>query len=310
MTDTGAPPSSLAPTPPPKTPPIALVVHGHFYQPPRENPWTDHITREPSAAPFHDWNARISAECYRANAFARLYGHSENIEALVNNYAYLSFNFGPTLARWIDRLDPTTIERARQGDQAQARRIGAGGAMAQVWGHPILPLCSPRDRQTQITWGLQDFERRFGRKSTGIWLPETAADPKTLEALIEAGIKYTILAPEQIAQVRPPGGTWKPVNRDTLDTGRTYRFLHGDGSGRSLNLAIFDGPLSRELAFGVVTRDSASFLAAVKGSAERSAHTGKRLVLAASDGELYGHHKKFADLMLAHALARAANDAG
>ncbi|HEY0714554.1 MAG TPA: glycoside hydrolase, partial [Polyangia bacterium] len=181
MTNAGAPPSSLAPTPPPEAPPIALVVHGHFYQPPRENPWTDRITREPSAAPYHDWNARISAECYRANAFARLYGQSETIEALVNNYAYLSFNFGPTLARWIARMDPATMERARQGDEAQARRIGAGGAMAQVWGHPILPLCTPRDRQTQIAWGLLDFERRFGRKATGIWLPETAADPSTLE---------------------------------------------------------------------------------------------------------------------------------
>jgi alpha-amylase/alpha-mannosidase (GH57 family) len=290
--------------------PIALVVHGHFYQPPRENPWTDQITREPSAAPFHDWNERIQAECYRANAYARIYGSSENIEALVNNYAHISFNVGPTLARFIDRVDTTTLARMRSGDQQQLRALGMGGAMAQVWGHPILPLCSPRDRKTQIAWGIHDFERRFGRKPEGMWLPETAADPASLEALIEAGITYTILAPEQIAQVRPPGGAWKAVNRDTVDTGRGYRFVHGDGSGRAINLAVFDGPLSRELAFGTATRDSESFLATIKNVADRSSALGHRLVLAASDGELYGHHKKFADLMLAHALTVAAPKSG
>jgi alpha-amylase/alpha-mannosidase (GH57 family) len=282
--------------------PVALVVHGHFYQPPRENPWTDEITREPSAAPFHDWNERILAECYRANAFARIFGPSENILGLVNNYAHISFNVGPTLARFIARRDPTTVARMAAGNAEQVTRLGSGGGMAQVWGHPIAPLCSPRDRRTQIAWGLLDFQQRFGHRAEGMWLPETAADPATLEDLIDAGVQYTILAPEQIAQVRPAGGAWKTVNRDTLDTGRAYRFLHGDGSGRAINLAIFDGPLSRELAFGIATRDSESFLATIKSCAERSTATGRRLVLAASDGELYGHHKKFADLMLAHAL--------
>ena len=286
--------------------PTALVVHGHFYQPPRENPWTDEITREPSAAPFHDWNERILAECYRANAFARIFGPSEDIQSLVNNYAHISFNVGPTLARFIARRDPTTVARMAAGDAAQITRLGMGGGMAQVWGHPIAPLLSPRDRRTQIAWGMADFEQRFGRRAEGIWLPETAADPATLEDLIDAGVHYTILAPEQIAQVRPAGGAWKAVNRDSLDTGRGYRFVHGDGWGRSINLAIFDGPLSRELAFGTATRDSESFLSTIKACGERSSATGRRLVLAASDGELYGHHKKFADLMLAHALTSGA----
>jgi alpha-amylase/alpha-mannosidase (GH57 family) len=209
-------------------PSIALVVHGHFYQPPRENPWTDRVPREPSAAPEHDWNERILAECYRANAFARLHGASDTVRALINNYAHMSFNVGPTLARWIERRDPTTIERMRAGDEDQRRRLGRGGGIAQVWGHPIAPLLSPRDRRTQIAWGLQDFETRFGRKSEGIWLPETAVDPATLEALIEAGVSYTILAPEQIAAVRPAGERWTPVTRDTVDTGRAYRWMHGD----------------------------------------------------------------------------------
>jgi alpha-amylase/alpha-mannosidase (GH57 family) len=292
------------------TPRIALVVHGHFYQPPRENPWTDAVSREPSAAPYHDWNERILSECYRANAFARVYGPGGRIQGLVNNYTHLSFNVGPTLARWIDVTDPITSQHMRAGDEEQRRRLGAGGALAQVWGHPITPLCNPRDRRTQILWGMQDFERHFGRPAEGIWLPETGADAPTLEDLIEAGITYTILAPEQIAAVRPPGGAWKAVTRETVDTGRAYRFVHGDGSGRSIAVAVFDGPLSRELAFGTATRDSESYLAAVAASAARSSVATRRLVLAASDGELYGHHKKFADLTLAHVAAVGAASRG
>jgi hypothetical protein len=175
--------------------------------------------------------------------------------------------------------------------------------MAQVWSHPITPLLSPADRRTQILWGLYDFERRFGRAAKGMWLPETAADPATLETLIELGVEYTIVAPEQIAAVRPPGGAWTPVDRDTVDTGRAYRWMHGDGSGRHIDLCVFDGPLSRELAFGAATRDAGSFVSHVQAAAARSKSDGLRLVLAASDGELYGHHKKFADLTLAYALS-------
>ena len=146
--------------------PIALVVHGHFYQPPRENPWTDEIPREPSAAPFHDWNARIHSECYRANAFARIHDGAGRIESIVNNYDRLSFNFGPTLARFIEAHDPRTHERLRAADAAQRRRLGHGGAMAQAYAHPIVPLLSAADRRTQLLWGLADFRRRFGREAT------------------------------------------------------------------------------------------------------------------------------------------------
>src|SRR5215471_13495344 len=217
------------------TQPIALVVHGHFYQPPRENPWTDEIPREPSAAPFHDWNARIHSECYRANAFARIHDGAGRIESIVNNYDRLSFNFGPTLARFIEAHDPRTHERLRAADAAQRRRLGHGGAMAQAYAHPIVPLLSPADRRTQLLWGLADFRRRFGREADGLWLPETAVSPATLETLIELGVKFTILAPEQIAAVRPldGAGAWQPVNRDTLDTGSAYLWRHRDGSGRS-----------------------------------------------------------------------------
>ncbi|HET6147810.1 MAG TPA: DUF3536 domain-containing protein [Polyangia bacterium] len=282
--------------------PIALVVHGHFYQPPRENPWTDTIEREPSAAPLHDWNARIHTECYRANAFARIHDSKGRIEAIVNNYARLSFNFGPTLARWIELHDPETHERLRAADVEQRRRHSHGGAVAQAYAHPIVPLLSPRDRHTQLLWGLQDFERRFGRAAEGLWLPETAVDPATLEELIELGVKFTILAPEQIAAVKPPGKDWLAVDRDSVDTARAYRWRHRDGSGRTINLAVFDGPLSRAIAFGDAAGRAEAFLDAVRASADRSRLSGgQRLVLCASDGELFGHHKKFADLTLAFA---------
>lgn len=284
-----------------KHPSIALVVHGHFYQPPRENPWTDEVPREPSAAPFANWNARIHAECYRANAYARVYGPKNHIASIVNNYARMSFNIGPTLARWLERHDGQVMRRMRDGDQDQRGRLAGGGATAQVWAHAIAPLLSPHDLRTQIAWGQYDFQRRFGRAATGMWLPETAANPATLAALIDAGIKFTILAPEQIEAVRPPDGEWQVVTTETVDTGRAYRYVHPDGSGRSIALAVFDGPLSRDLAFGNATRDAASFLEAMRRSAERSAVKDRRLVLAASDGELYGHHKKFADLTLAYA---------
>jgi len=290
-------------------PSVTLVVHGHFYQPPRDNPWTDEVPAEPSAQPFHDWNARIHAECYRANAYARIYGADNRIHAMVNNYARLSFNFGPTLARWIERHDPRTLARIVAGDRQQQKRLGHGGAMAQVWGHPIVPLLSPADRRTQILWGLQDFRRHFGREAEGIWLPETAADPATLEALIDAGLKFTILAPEQIAAVRGPGKTaWTEVNRDSVDSGRAYRWVAPNG--KSIAIAVFDGPMSREIAFGDAARDAATFLQKVRASAERSGVKGRRLVLAASDGELYGHHKKFSDLTLAYATSVDAPKAG
>jgi hypothetical protein len=279
-----------------------LVVHGHFYQPPRENPWTDEIPREPSAAPHHDWNGRIHAECYRSNAFARIFSGDARIQAIVNNYERMSFNFGPTLARWIERHDPQVMLRLRAADEEQRRRLGAGGAIAQAYAHAILPLCDPADRRTQVLWGLADFERRFGRPAEGIWLPETAVSPETLATLIDLGVKYTILAPEQIQAVRGPDqGTWEEVDRDSLDTGRAYLWRHPDGSGRSIALAVFDGPLSRAIAFGDASTHADLFLDAVSDAAERSAAAGQRLVLCASDGELWGHHKKFADLTLAFA---------
>lgn len=278
--------------------PISLVVHGHFYQPPRENPWSDALETEPSATPFHDWNARINAECYRANAYARIHDRAGRIASIENNYARMSYNFGPTLARWIERHDGRTHARLVAADAEQELRLGAGGAMAQAYAHPILPLANPLDRRTQILWGLADFRRRFGRPAQGFWMPETAASSGTLAALIELGVTFTIIAPEQVTAVRAPGAEWTPVNRDSVDTGRAYKWMHPDGSGRFLSVAVFDGPLSRAVAFGETTHDAAAFVAAIQAAARRSS-VASPLVLCASDGELFGHHKKFADLNLA-----------
>jgi hypothetical protein len=278
---------------------IALVVHGHFYQPPRENPWSDEQETEPSAAPFHDWNARINAECYRANAYARIHDRTARIASIENNYSRMSFNFGPTLARWIQRHDGRTHGRLQAADAEQRKRLGAGGAMAQAYAHPILPLASPLDRRTQIVWGLSDFRRRFGREAQGFWLPETAASSATLATLIDLGVQFTILAPEQVAAVRPPGEAWTTVDRDSVDTGRAYKWMHPDRSGRFLSIAVFEGPLSRAVAFGATTHDAAAFVAAIEAAAARSSVSPDPLVLCASDGELFGHHKKFADMNLA-----------
>ncbi len=293
--------------------PIALVVHGHFYQPPRENPWTDDMPREPSAAPFHDWNARIHAECYRANAYARVHDGAGHISAIVDNYARLSFNFGPTLARWVGRHDAQVAARLRAADEAQRARTGRGGAIAQAYAHPIVPLLSPVDKRTHLLWGLADFKNRFGRAADGLWLPETGVSPDTLELLIELGVKFTILAPEQIATVRAPGAAASvPVDRDSIDTGRAYFWRHRDGSGRRISIGVFDGPISRAVAFGAESSSADALLKAVAASAERSrANDGPpRLVLCASDGELWGHHKKFADLTLAYATYAEAEHQG
>src|SRR3954466_2041617 len=177
----------------------ALVVHGHFYQPPRENPWTETVAQEPSAAPAHDWNERITAECYRPNGWARILDDRGRVVAVVDNYAHLSFNVGPTLLSWLEAHAPDVLARMVEGD-----RLGHG-AIAQAYNHMILPLASEHDVRTQVRWGLADFRLRFGRESEGIWLPETAVNDDVLRVLAEEGVRFTILAPNQALAVRPLG---------------------------------------------------------------------------------------------------------
>src|SRR4029453_11423406 len=183
-------------------PDVAFVLHGHFYQPPRENPWTEVVPREVSATPYHDWNARITAECYRPNGWARILDEAGRIVAIVDNYEHLSFNVGPTLLSWLEQHAPETYDRILQADQRTGR------AIAQGYGHAIMPLCNDRDLRTQVRWGQADFRVRFGREPEGLWLPETAVDERVLAVLAEEGVRFTILAPNQGDAVRPlpPGG--------------------------------------------------------------------------------------------------------
>lgn len=272
-----------------------ITVHAHFYQPPREDPWTGEVPEQPSAAPAHDWNERVHAESYRPNAFARIPSGDDG--RVVNNYERMSFNVGPTLLQWMQATDPETYERIVEADRSSIARLGHGNAIAQAFHHTILPLSPLRDVRTQVRWGVADFEHRFGRFPEAMWLPETAANDDTLEALIEAGLRYTILAPNQAGYIRDEEGTWIPVQEIGLDTTIPYRYQHRDGSGRSLALFFYDGAISRAIAFERAGESGEGFVDLFD---ERSSDD--RLVHAATDGETYGHHHTFSELGLAYAL--------
>jgi hypothetical protein len=264
-----------------------VCIHGHFYQPPRENPWLDAIEPQPSAHPYPDWNERITAECYRPNAAARIVDGDGRIVQIVDNYARMSFNVGPTLMSWFQTTAPDVHRALVAADQKSLARFGHGSAMAQAYNHVIMPLASARDRATQVRWGIADFRHRFGRAPEGMWLPECAVDTPSLEALAAEGIAFTILAPHQARRVRPPGGAWQAV-----DTTRAYKCALP--SGRSIDLFFYDGPTSRAIAFEQLTADGPRFL-------DRLAD-GSGLRHVATDGETYGHHHRYGDMGLAWVL--------
>jgi alpha-amylase/alpha-mannosidase (GH57 family) len=267
------------------------VVHGHFYQPPRENPWTGEVDEQPSAAPFHDWNERVHDECYRPNTRVQIDGRE------VNNFERISFNIGPTLLGWMEAAGPDEYARILEADAASIARVGRGNALAQAYHHSILPLARRRDVRTEIRWGVADFRHRFGREPEGMWLAETAANEDVLAELIDEGITFTVLAPYQAALWRLDGGPWNDVRDEPLDTRVAYRFAHPDGSGRSLAIFFYDAEISRAIAFERAPSSASRF---VDLFADRS--RGYGIVNAATDGETYGHHQKFSDLGLAYAL--------
>src|SRR5574341_2333353 len=222
-----------------------VCIHGHFYQPPRENPWLEAIELQDSAYPYHDWNERITAECYAPNAVARILDPNNDIVKLINNYSKISFNFGPTLLSWLEAKSPDLYQAILAADQQSQKHFsGHGSALAQIYNHVIMPLANRRDRITQIRWGIGDFERRFKRAPEGMWLPETAVDLETLELLASHGMRFTILAPHQAARGRPIGARdWTAVNGAAIDPSRAYR--HALPSGKSLALFFYDGPIAR-----------------------------------------------------------------
>jgi len=275
-----------------------VCIHGHFYQPPRENPWLEEIEIQDSAHPYHDWNERITAECYAPNAAARILGDERRITDIVNNYSRMSFNFGPTLLSWMERHAPEVYAAVLEADRESRDRFGGhGAAIAQVYNHIIMPLASERDKRTQVVWGIRDFEHRFGRKPEGMWLAETAVDIATLEVLAAEGIAFTILAPHQALRIRRENTEmWEDVSGGRIDTHKPY--LCRLPSGRSIALFFYNGPLSREIAFGNLLADGASFARRI--AAGFTDTTDPQLVHIATDGETYGHHHKYGDMALAY----------
>lgn len=281
-------------------------IHGHFYQPPRENPWLEHVELQDSAKPFHDWNARITAECYGPNATSRLMTPDDKIAGIMNNYSRISFNMGPTLLAWIEQHEPAIYEAILDADRASRDLFsGHGAAIAQAYSHMILPLADRRDKETQIRWGVRDFERRFGRAPEGMWLAETAVDLETLEILAEHGIRYTILAPRQANQVRHlDGGDWHEVSDGRVDPRRAYKcFLPNGGD---IALFFYDGPIAQDLAFGGLLANG-EIMAARLLSAFDAEWPEPQLVHVAADGETFGHHHKKGEMALSwclHAIDR------
>ncbi|MCG8421013.1 MAG: DUF3536 domain-containing protein [Proteobacteria bacterium] len=277
-----------------------VCIHGHFYQPPRENPWLETIEREESAYPYHNWNERILAECYRPNAASRIVDADGRIVLIANNYEKISFNFGPTLLSWLDKEAPDEYAAIIEADRrSQARFSGHGSAMAQAYNHLIMPLANRRDKYTQVVWGIRDFEQRFGRSPEGMWLPETAVDGETLDIMAELGIQFTVLAPGQARSIKPINGDGQAadVTGGRIDPGRTYRFTAP--SGRHIDIFFYDGVISKAVAFERLLIDGRTF-----GERLITARSGPEPALShiATDGETYGHHHRHGDMALGYAL--------
>jgi alpha-amylase/alpha-mannosidase (GH57 family) len=277
----------------------AIVIHGHFYQPPRENPWLESVEVQDSAAPHHDWNERVTAECYAPNTAARRVNEQNGVLDIVNNFEKISFNIGPTLFAWLERHRPDVYAKIIEADRASLAARGHGNACAQVFNHMIMPLATRRDKVTQVRWGIEDFRERFGREPEGLWLPETAVDNESLEVLAEAGVKFTILAPHQAARVRPlDTEAWEDVDAG-IDPSRAY--LWKGLRGQSLAVFLYDGHLSRAIAFERLLERSENLVAWLN-AAFSDARTWPQLVHCATDGETYGHHSRFGEMALAAAV--------
>jgi len=277
-----------------------ICVHGHFYQPPRENAWLEAIEQQESAYPYHDWNERITAECYAPNVHARILDARDRIVRIVNNCASISFNFGPTLLAWLQDHAPDPYARIVEADVLSSKRFGHGSALAQAYNHLIMPLATARDRRTQTLWAMCDFTHRFGRAAEGMWLPETAVDTPTLETLAANGVRFTILAPRQASAVRVIGAKeWTDVSGSRVDPLRPY--LCNLPSGASIALFFYDGPVSQGVAFEGLLQSGERFARRIMGIL-RADDSAPQLAHIATDGETYGHHHRHGEMALAYAL--------
>jgi len=283
---------------------LFLCIHGHFYQPPRENPWTGEVEKEDSAAPFHDWNERIYNECYKPNTEAVIVNDKGKVIKRVNNFEYLDFNFGPTLMNWLLEMHPETFQKILDADKKSiTQHNGFGNAIAQSYNHTILPLSTKRDKVTQVKWGLKYFEHYFGRKSISMWLPETAVNEDTLDILITEGIKFVILDPSQAYKIRKfESQSWEDVSTGNINPKMPYRYYSGK---KYIDIFFYDGPLSRALAFEDIAYSSEKFLAKLE-LAKLKNYNLPQLLSIAVDGETFGHHKKFSDRTIAYLLTKLA----
>ena len=279
-----------------------ICIHGHFYQPPRENPWLEDIELQDSAYPFHDWNERISEECYKTNTASRILDEEGDIVRIVNNYTNMSFNFGPTLLSWMKKHQPEIYQSILEADKASQEKFnGHGSAIAQTYNHMIMPLANEKDKYTQVYWGIKDFQERFGRYPEGLWLPETAVDYATLETLAELGIKYTILAPHQAARIRKieKDSPWKEIENDNIDFRQAY--LCPLSSGKSINIFFYNGALAHEVSFGGLLGNGEKFANGLIANFSQEEQK-PELVHIATDGETFGHHHRFGDMALSFCL--------
>jgi alpha-amylase/alpha-mannosidase (GH57 family) len=279
-----------------------VCIHAHFYQPPRENPWLEGVELQDSAYPYHDWNDKITAECYAPNTASRILDSEQKVIDLVNNYSQISFNFGPTLLSWMERYKPEVYQAILEADKLSRENFsGHGSAIAQAYNHMIMPLANKRDKTTQILWGIKDFEKRFGRSPEGMWLPETAVDMETLEILAETGIKFTILAPGQANRVRRirKGAKWHDVDGGRIDP--TTAYLCHLPSKRTISLFFYDGPVSQDIAFGGLLNSGEAFAQRLL-SAFDDHRDWPQIVHIATDGESYGHHHRFGEMALGYCL--------
>lgn len=278
-----------------------VCIHCHFYQPPRENPWLEDVELQDSAYPFHDWNERITDECYRQNAVSRILDARGRIADIFNNYTKISFNFGPTLLSWMEKHAAEVYQRILEADRvSQDHFNGHGAAIAQAYNHMIMPLSNTRDKQTQVIWGIEDFRHRFKRMPEGMWLPETAVDVPTLEVLAANGLKFTVLAPHQAAKVRRiNSGQWHDVDRETLDTRRAY--LCRLPSGAAINLFFYQGSVSQRIAYGNLIRNGDRMAHEILSHLDERPDR-PQLAHIATDGETYGHHYRYGDMALAYCL--------
>lgn len=278
-----------------------VCIHGHFYQPPRENPWLEDIELQDSAYPYHDWDARITAECYGPNTVSRILTGDGWIKKIINNYSKISFNFGPTLLSWMEKNEPDVYSAIIESDrESQQNFSGHGSAMAQTYNHMIMPLANRRDKYTQVVWGIKDFERRFGRKPEGMWLPETAVDLETLRIMAEQNILFTVLAPSQARRYRSTGDNdWKTPGAGGIDTTIPYE-IHLPDSDRKIAIFFYNGDISQAVAFEKLLYNGERFASRLLGGFPAGDSSG--LVHIATDGETYGHHHRHGDMALAYAL--------